>query len=113
MSTYAQSLISQFGEAAKIAVPLAILGFFCLVWICLKLLKSKRKPNKSLDRRSTTFRELYGGDIAMKRLFENHEGGPSTATLDRTDSVIMKGLLDNEHLELKKLQVHFLINSHV
>ncbi|KAI9121062.1 hypothetical protein K1719_008095 [Acacia pycnantha] len=104
VSSYAVSLVSEYGETAKIAVPLVILGCFCFVWICVKLLKSRRKPKpKFLDRRSKTFRELYGGDIALRRLFENHEAEPSSATFDRTDSV-MKGVLDHEHIELKKLQ---------
>ncbi|KAK4271835.1 hypothetical protein QN277_020468 [Acacia crassicarpa] len=104
VSSYALSLVSKYGEAAKIAVPLVILGCFCCVWICVKLLRSRRKPKpKFLDRRSKTFRELYGGDIALRRLFENHEAEPSSAAFDTTDSV-MKGLLDHEHLELKKLQ---------
>ncbi|XP_028764754.1 uncharacterized protein LOC114722817 [Neltuma alba] len=102
VSTYALSLVSKYGETAKIAVPLVILGGFCFVWICVKLLKSKRKP-RTLDTRSKTFRELYGGDIALKRLFDDHEAEPSSAKFDRTDSV-MEGLLAKEHLELKKLQ---------
>lgn len=68
----------------------------------MKRSKSKRMP---VHARSKTIRELYGGDLALKRFLDNNEGETSDpATFYRKDSLI-KDLLDDEHLDLKKLQV--------
>ncbi|KAF7840471.1 uncharacterized protein G2W53_002769 [Senna tora] len=65
-----------------------------------KMWKSKRKP---MLQRSKSLAELYGGELALERFFDYNEASTVPATLDHTDN-LLKALLEEEHLDLKKLQ---------
>ena len=100
-------LSSRYGISPSTAISV-IVGFiflFMLVkrwWEQKPLAKGKRK----ILERSKSIARLYGGDLALRRLDEDHVAHALPYTLERSD-LVLKGLLEEEHLDLKKLQVWF------
>ena len=64
------------------------------------------KGKRKILERSKSIARLYGGDLALRRLDEDHVAHALPYTLERSD-LVLKGLLEEEHLDLKKLQVWF------
>lgn len=106
------SLCSKYGVDASIVYPFAIVILGCLYLLThMSNIRPRPKPklktkSKSLDRtRSWIVREIHSGKPILDRLKEDfNKARVNPATLANTEKV-SKALLDEEHLDLIKLQV--------
>ncbi|XP_028764305.1 uncharacterized protein LOC114722442 [Neltuma alba] len=99
MAKFGAYFRSKYGISPSTAISV-ILGCFCLYMLVKRLRGSKQKP---VLHRSGSIASLYGGDLALKRLDDYNAAISIPYVLERSD-LVLKGLLEEEHLDLKKLQ---------
>ncbi|XP_054779141.1 uncharacterized protein LOC129287027 isoform X2 [Prosopis cineraria] len=105
MAKFGADMSSKYGISPSTAISL-ILGFVCLYMLGRRLWepkpKSKPKPKPVLER-SKSLANIYGGDFALRRLEDHNIAKAIPYVFERSD-LVLKGLLEEEHLDLKKLQ---------
>ena len=108
MANLIVSISSKYGIDARKATIFGILGGLCL-WIYVSKIRprpsSRLQPKSSDEVRSCLLAKVHGGDLVLQRLEEFvKEAKVNPETLANTEN-LLKSSLEQEHLDLMKLQV--------
>ncbi|KAK4259209.1 hypothetical protein QN277_005564 [Acacia crassicarpa] len=106
MAKFGAYLKSEYGISPSTAISL-ILGCVCLfMFVKRRWGKKQEKPKQKLKllQRSKSVARMHGGDLALRRLYEYQVAEAVPHALEGSD-LVLKGLLQEEHLDLKKLQI--------
>ncbi|XP_054779477.1 uncharacterized protein LOC129287286 [Prosopis cineraria] len=101
MGKLGADMSSKYGISPSTAISL-ILGCVCLYMLGKRLWEPKPKPTPFFQR-SQSLANIYGGDFALRRLEDYNIAKAIPYAVERSD-LVLKGLLEEEHLDLKKLQ---------
>ncbi|XP_028754881.1 uncharacterized protein LOC114714325 [Neltuma alba] len=104
MAKFGAYFRSWYGISPSTAISV-ILGCVCLYMLVKRSWepKQKAKTKPKILERSKSIAKLYGGDLALTRLDDYNAAVAILCFLERSD-LVLKGLLEEEHLDLKKLQ---------
>ncbi|KAK4259211.1 hypothetical protein QN277_005565 [Acacia crassicarpa] len=106
MGKFGAYLSAKYGISPSTAISV-ILGCVCLYMFVTRRWRKKQdqkpKSRPKILERSKSIARLYGGDLALRRLDDYNAAVAIPYTLERSD-LVLKGLLEEEHLDLKKLQ---------
>lgn len=101
------AICSKYEVDVRTVTLYVILGCLCL-WIYVSKIRprpsSRLQPKSSDEVRSCLLAKIHGGDLVFQRLEEFKEAKVNPETLANTEN-LLKSLLEQEHLDLMKLQV--------
>ena len=99
------AICSKYEVDVRTVTLYVILGCLCL-WIYVSKMRPRRreKPTSPVHVRSWFLAKIHGGDLVLQRLEEFNKAQVNSATLANTEN-LLKALLEEEHLDLMKLQV--------
>ncbi|KAI9123742.1 hypothetical protein K1719_005042 [Acacia pycnantha] len=106
MAKFGAYLKSEYGISPSTAISL-ILGCVCLFMFAKHRWGKKQeklKQKRKILERSKSVARMYGGDLALGRFHEYQVANAIPHALERSH-VVLEGLLEEEHLDLKKLQI--------